>query len=134
MQVRTPVDRIGIIEDIFGAHGKVVHTIFHYWKGSEEALAPSFDFILEVPETAPKDFMIPRGGHTKQQCPKLIDYRIDYPPVDVPTMARAFPDPEASFRTSAKIQTPANTGNPSNRSNPSNPSKFTESTKAAAAS
>jgi hypothetical protein len=112
-----PDDRTKLIEETFGAYGKVVHTTYHYWKGSRRALMPSFEFVLEVPETASKDLEIPRvasllgtnhlftwggspfcyrcgqGNHTKQNCPKPADFNLTLsPPVALPLMARAFPD------------------------------------------
>ncbi|KAF9343230.1 hypothetical protein BGX34_007061, partial [Mortierella sp. NVP85] len=117
-QISDPGHRAEAIEKLFGAYGKVVHTTYHYWKGTDEALMPSFDFVLEVPGSTSKDLKLPRvanilgtnhlfswsgapfcfkcgkDDHTKQNCPRSANYSlIDDDPVDTTIMARAFPDP-----------------------------------------
>ncbi|KAG0212457.1 hypothetical protein BGX31_001482, partial [Mortierella sp. GBA43] len=58
-QIMGVASRTAAIEKLFGPYGKVVHTTFHYWQGSE-ILMPSLEFVLEVPRTAPRDLHLPR--------------------------------------------------------------------------
>lgn len=115
-----------ILDSIFGDYGKIVHINNHYYKGTR-TLMTSFDFVLEIPQGAPGDLMIPRvipvrgsnvlfiwnsppfcfrcglEGHTKALCPCPSDFQLFHAPlVDHPIMARAFPDIKAPPRETPK--------------------------------
>ncbi|KAF9572950.1 hypothetical protein BGW38_008471 [Lunasporangiospora selenospora] len=123
--------RLALLEDIFHPFGKILHTNSHFYGGRKLS---SMEFILEVPMGSSEDMLLPRvvsarghnilfswsgvpfcfkcgeGTHTKIQCGKPADFRIEQAPtIKEPIMARAFADPKAPLRDLSKRAQPPKT-------------------------
>ncbi|ORZ04075.1 hypothetical protein BCR41DRAFT_422931 [Lobosporangium transversale] len=140
----TPEDRLEYIKNIFGKFGRVIHTKFHYVKGSETLLLPSFEFVLELSGDSPRDLLIPRvaqaegintlfhwygpqycykcgeENHVKQSCPQPPEFDLLSAPKRV-IMARAFLPANAPARAPPAVpQAPKATKGPKvNKDTPS---------------
>ena len=127
-------DSAKLAQDVFGSFGKIILVNQHYMHGTS-IQSLSFDFVLEIDHSAPKEMVIPRvaavdsmnvlftwsgskfcfrcgeGSHTKIQCPKPLDFNLSSAAaLEEPIMARAFPDPDAPLREPPKKNVTFKTG------------------------